>query len=174
MAAREEWDDVIARILAADVPAKSPHVRRLYEIAVDDGRRFLASFRHQIDDERALDLVHDVLAMNLEDVLAAETPRAFFCVAVRRRAVSWLRRGDAAVAAADDAERGSGVDEDERRGFLLDARSLLADLSERDRAIVVAVAAGEDVAVVARELGVSPANIYQIVSRARKRCKEST
>ena len=176
MATPQEWDEIIARLQGEREPLRSPHIRRLYEVALSDGPRFLASFRRTLGDERVLDLVHDLLAEKLSAIVAAETPRAFFCRALQNRARSWVRRGDAEVAESpSDSSRGTPSDkgEEDRRGFVLDARDALAALSERDRGIVVAAALGEDREAIAREFGTSRANVDQIVSRLQKRFRGS-
>lgn len=172
VATRQEWDEIIARILDDPDPLRSPHIRRLYEVALSDGRRFLTSFRGTLGDERTLDLVHDLLAEKLLAIIEAETPRAFFCTALQNRARSWVRRGDAKVVESPpESSRDAGPDrsEDERRAFVLDARDALAALSERDRDVVVAAALGEDREAIAREFRTSRANVDQIVSRVQKR-----
>jgi DNA-directed RNA polymerase specialized sigma24 family protein len=172
VATRQEWDEIIAKFQGEPDPLRSLHVRRLYEVALSDGPRFLASFRRSLGEERTLDLVHDLLAEKLQAIVEAETPRAFFCRALQNRARSWVRRGDAMVVESppdSSRETASDSSEDARRAFVLDAREALSELSERDRGIVVAAALGEDRETVAREFGTSRANVDQIVSRAQKR-----
>jgi DNA-directed RNA polymerase specialized sigma24 family protein len=144
----------------------------LYEVALSDGPRFLASFHRTLGDQRTLDLVQDLLGEKLLAIIEAETPRAFFCTALQNRARSWVRRGDAnVVESPPDSSRdtASEKNEDDRRAFVLDARDALAALSERDRGIVVAAALGEDREGIAREFRTSRANVDQIVSRVQKR-----
>jgi RNA polymerase sigma factor (sigma-70 family) len=173
--AREEWIAAVAKIRASS-PAgdalKSPHLGRLYELAVADGPKLLASFRRRLGDDRILDLIHDLLAAKVEAIVNADEPRALFCTALQRRAISWLRRGDAAVVEdpeEEDSARASEEAEDERRGFILDARNVLSKLPDRERAMVVAVALGEDREAIAKTFGTSRANVDQIVSRVRKK-----
>jgi RNA polymerase sigma factor (sigma-70 family) len=172
---REDWDEIAARLRGSSAPDRSPYVRALYELAIRDGTGFLAAYRRSLDEDRVRDLIHDVLATKLKAILDAETPRAFFCTVLQNRARSWLRRGDAKVVETlpDSArERSSGVSEEERRVFHLDAEDALSELSERDRAIVVAASFGEDRETIAREHGTSRANVDQIVSRTQKRFRE--
>jgi RNA polymerase sigma factor (sigma-70 family) len=166
----------VAKIRASSLAGdalKSPHLGRLYELALADGPRLLASFRRRLGDDRILDLIHDLLAAKLEAIVMADEPRALFCTALQRRAISWLRRGDAAV--VEDPEEDSTVassseeSEDERQGFILDARNVLSKLPDRERAMVVAVALGEDREAIAKTFGTSRANVDQIVSRVRKK-----
>jgi len=174
---REEWIAIVAKIRAdGGDPHTSPHLPRLYGLALSEGPRQLASFRRRLGEDRIVDLVHDLLAAKVDAIVAAEEPRALFCTALQRRAISWLRRGDAAVVedpveettntAAYDESEGS---EDERQGFILDARNVLSKLPERERALVVAVALGEDREAIARTFGTSRANVDQIVSRVRRK-----
>jgi DNA-directed RNA polymerase specialized sigma24 family protein len=175
VATRQDWDEIIVRLRDEAHPSRSPLVARLYEVALDDGVRFLSSFKRTLGDERTLDLIHDLLAEKLEAILAAETPRAFFCIALQNRARSWLRRGDARVVESPpDSSRRDGVDDSDsdRQAFVLDARDALDALSERDRAIVTAAGYGENREVIAREFKTSRANVDQIVSRLQKRFRE--
>lgn len=177
--AREEWIAAVAKIRASSSgdPRRSPHLGRLYELALADGPKLLASFRRRLGDERILDLIHDLLAVKVEAIVMADEPRALFCTALQRRAISWLRRGDAAVveypaedsATSEGSGNHSGEAEDDRRGFILDARNILSKLPDRERAMVVAVALGEDREAIAKAFGTSRANVDQIVSRVRKK-----
>ncbi len=170
MPTAEEWKAVIARLRAAADPLQSADLPRLYALALADGPRLLGSFRRRLGEDRVVDLIHDLLAMKAEAIIAADQPRALFCTALQRRAISWLRRGDAQVAAdVPEAADASGTTEDERRGFILDAKTALDHLPARERAIVVAVALGEERESIAREFGTSRANVDQIVSRVRRR-----
>jgi DNA-directed RNA polymerase specialized sigma24 family protein len=175
VAGTEEWRAVVALLRAAPDPLQSEHVARLYELALSDGPRLLRSFRRRLGDERIVDLVHDLLAVKLEAIIAAEEPRALFCTALHRRAISWLRRGDAIVM-PDGPEVASAptAAEEETRGFVHDALAALRALPAREREIVVAAAVGEDREAIAREFGTSRANVDQIVSRARRRLSEDT
>jgi len=167
---------VVAKIRLTADPFQSPHLGRLYELALADGPKLLSSFRRRLGDERIVDLVHDLLAAKLEAIVSADEPRALFCTALQRRAISWLRRGDACVVEDPAKETAStdrtGQPEDERRGFILDAHALLDRLPVRERAMVVAIALGEEREAIAAEFGTSRANVDQIVRRVRKRFEE--
>lgn len=172
MATRHEWDEVITRILSEQVPLRSKHLGRLYELALSDGLRCLASYRATLGEERVVDLIHDLLAHRLHEIITADTPRAFFYTSLVNRARSWVRRGAAKVMeSSPDSSRHASSDglEEDLRAFVLDARAALACLSARDRSIVVAVAEGEDREEVARTHHTSRANVDQIVSRAQRR-----
>jgi RNA polymerase sigma factor (sigma-70 family) len=166
--AAQDWVAIVAVLRRADDPSTSPELPRLYELALADGPPLLRSFRRRLGDDRIVDLIHDLLAAKLDALVAADEPRALFCTALQRRAISWLRRGDADV--VEDAREAVGeTDESERQQFIVDARSALDHLPERERAIVVAVALGEEREAVARAFGTSRANVDQIVSRVRRR-----
>lgn len=155
---------------------QSRHLPRLYALAERDGPGFLRSFRHTLDRERVMDLIHDLLAEKLAEILEAGNPRAVFRTALVRRAISWKRRGDAAVMEdlSDDvmvAEGTSAGSEEERHHFRVMARRALERLPEWKRAIVVAVASGEDRNVIAARFDTSRANVDQIVSRVQRQFK---
>ena len=175
MPAAEDWNAVVARLRAATDPLQSEDLPRLYALALADGPRLLGSFRRRLGEERIVDLVHDLMAAKAEAIIKADEPRALFCTALQRRAISWLRRGDAEVVAeVRETADASAVAEDERQGFILDARTALDQLPARERAMVVAVALGEERESIAREFGTSRANVDQIVSRVRRRFSGET
>jgi len=167
--AAEDWTRVVLLIRGDADPLTSPHLPKLYELALADGPRLLKSFQKRLGDDRIVDLVHDLLATKVEAIVNADEPRALFCTALQRRAISWLRRGDAAVVEDAPERPPEGVIEDERQGFLVDARNALADLPERERAMVVAVALGEEREAIAAAFRTTRANVDQIVSRVRRR-----
>jgi DNA-directed RNA polymerase specialized sigma24 family protein len=167
--AAEDWIRVVLLIRADADPLRSPHLGKLYDLALADGPRLLKSFQKRLGDDRILDLVHDLLATKLEAIVAADEPRALFCTALQRRAISWLRRGDAAVVEDAPERPPEGVVEDERQGFLVDAKNALEGLPERERAMVVAVALGEEREAIAQAFRTTRANVDQIVSRVRRR-----
>ena len=172
MPTSDAWGEVVSRLREEGDPQRSPILVALYRVAEADGPRFLSSFRRQIDQQRMLDLVHDLLSLKLSSILAAESPRAYFRTALVRRAISWTRRGDAPVAEAVDAEPAvGGTEEEERLAGRMDAEVVLGHLSERDKQIVLAVAHGEDRETVAREARTSRANVDQIVSRTHRKLR---
>jgi DNA-directed RNA polymerase specialized sigma24 family protein len=88
------------------------------------------------------------------------------------RARSWLRLGASRVVESppdSSREAPSDTPEEDRRGFVLDARDALDELSERDRGIVVAAGLGEDREEIAKAFGTSRGNVDKIVSRLQKR-----
>jgi DNA-directed RNA polymerase specialized sigma24 family protein len=167
----EDWSTVVVLLRRSPTPATSRDLPRLYELALADGPPLLRSFRRRLGDDRIVDLIHDLLAAKLDALIAADEPRALFCTALQRRAISWLRRGDADVVADPSSGKtpAASIDEHERQEFIVDARRTLRDLPDRDREIVVAVALGEDREAVARAFGTSRANVDQILSRVRRR-----
>jgi DNA-directed RNA polymerase specialized sigma24 family protein len=165
VATADDWREAALRIRQD----KAKHLPRLYELALEDGPRLLARFQRRLGDERIVDLVHDLLATKADAIIEADEPRALFCTALQRRAISWLRRGDAAVA-SERPERGAEhEDEGERQRFLVDARAALDGLTPRERAMAVAVALGEEREAVAREFKTTRANVDQILSRIRRK-----
>jgi len=177
----QDWQDIVGLIQRAPDRHRSPHVARFYALAIDDGMRTLRSFRERLGEDRLRDLIHDLLASALDAILDAESPRAFFTTSLRRRAIDWIRRPDAAIADHDDPRRENDVRADRvtagaaignttdaDHGFVMDARAALAQLSERDRDIVLGVAYGEDRERLAQEHRTTRQNIDQIVSRARR------
>jgi DNA-directed RNA polymerase specialized sigma24 family protein len=166
------WKEAVAGVRAD----REKNLPRLYELARADGPKLLSRFARRLGDERVLDLVHDLLATKLESILAADEPRALFCTALQRRAISWLRRGDADVVEdkPDIANDASLDQEPERQRFLLDARAALDGLPPRERMMVVAVALGEEREAIAREFQTTRANVDQIVSRVRRRFSEES
>ena len=172
MPAAEEWIRVVLLIRKDADPLKSAHLGELYTLALQDGPRLLKSFQKRLGDDRIIDLVHDLLASKIDAIVAADEPRALFCTALQRRAISWLRRGDAAVVEDTPERAPDGLHEDDRQGFLLDAKTALEGLPERERAMVVAVALGEEREAIAAAFGTTRANVDQIVSRVRRRFAE--
>lgn len=165
MATADDWREA-ALCIRQD---RAKHLPRLYQLALEDGPRLLARFQRRLGDERIVDLVHDLLATKVDAIIEADEPRALFCTALQRRAISWLRRGDAAVASERPESAADRDDEGERQRFLLDARAALDDLAPRERAMAVAVALGEEREAVAREFKTTRANVDQILSRIRRK-----
>lgn len=146
---------------------KSASDERLYELARDTGEAILHHRFKKIDPSRRLDLIHDSL-MDLAQLRAADSPRAWFITVLTRKALSWLRRGDADVKGATDRHQSKPDDAPPDPDFVLDARRALAHLPPREQQVLWAVAAGESREELAQALGTSRANIDQIVSRCRR------
>jgi RNA polymerase sigma factor (sigma-70 family) len=186
VASSEEWAEVAELIRQEGGPLKSRAVTQLYRYAQADGPLMIRSFERQLGQEVLAELTHALFAEKLDAIVAADSPQAFFKTALRRRAISWLRRGDSVVAseapqpgmatplsgAPGVTAQGRNIDEDaEQRRFVLDARMLLNSLSERDRQIAVAAGLGEDREEIARTYSTTRANVDQILSRLRKQLK---
>ncbi len=169
---RDEWNELVGSLGETD-RTRSPRFPEFYVLAVRDGAKFLASFRASLGDERIHDLIHDVLA-DADTILRADTPRALFYTALKRRAISWKRRGDAPVVETPPVEVATEHAHavEARRAFVLDAQAAFDALPDRERLIVAAAALGEDRETIARDLRTTRANVDQIVSRARKRFRE--
>jgi DNA-directed RNA polymerase specialized sigma24 family protein len=174
---REAWAAVVAEIRRARDPHASPALGRLYDLALKDGLAALASF-HGLDTDARGDLVRDVLAAKLREIVAPTTgePRALFLVAVRRRAIDGTRRArvraDGATTLADmDAQRREMSDAEGDLLLAIDVRRLLATVSRGDHDLLAAVFSGEDRDEVAQRFGTSRANVDQKVSRFRRRLR---
>ena len=66
MPAAEDWTRVVLLIRGDADPLTSPHLPKLYELALADGPRLLKSFQKRLGDDRIIDLVHDLLATKVE------------------------------------------------------------------------------------------------------------
>lgn len=172
---REEWDGIVVRLRRADDPYGDPAFAELWALACEDGPAALESFRRsgKLDDARIADLTRDLVIDALPAILEAVNPHAYFVAAIVNAARSWLRRGSARVMSPDDR---SGAD-DERHPLAvtpapaswIDANDFLLTLSERERSVLVALGHGEERDAIARALGLTRANVDQIISRARRR-----
>jgi DNA-directed RNA polymerase specialized sigma24 family protein len=175
VAAREDWDEVVRTLRTAELPRSHPAFAQLHRLAVLDGKSALAGFR-RLDDGLREDVIHDLIVVELEQLIAADRPRSYFMVAVRRRAIDLLRKLSRESPELDEeasARTASGLDNTQGDpAFVLDARQALASLSERDLRIVTAVGLGEDREALAASHGISRAAVDQIVSRVRKRWAE--
>lgn len=176
MSSHEDWREVIDALSGSPAPLRSPHMTRLYTLAVKTAHDALRSHGPSVR-EQVEDLVHDKLFACLEDLLTASKPRAFFVTAIRRAALDLVRR-----------ERRYDHDDETPDAHLSDPSpcaddtiasreelsALIASLSARERDVVGAVAQGCDREELAAALGTSRANIDQIVSRVRKRFGRTT
>jgi DNA-directed RNA polymerase specialized sigma24 family protein len=185
VASSEEWAEVAELIRQEGGPSKSRAVAQLYKYAQKDGPWLIRSFEKELGKGVLEELTHALLAEKLDEIVYADNPKALFRTSLVRRAISWRRRGDAAVMPQStepltpkpiSGSTGHGesrdLDEDaERHRFVHDAHVILGGLSERDRQIVVAVGLGEDREGIARAFKTTRANVDQIVSRVRKQLK---
>ena len=181
---RLEQERILAALRAAGNPLRGRAFDELYEHLQLLTPVVLGKFRKTIGDDDQADLFHDTLSVAKQIVEAAD-PCAFFAVALRRRAISWVRArknaskqslddtGDAGEQTSlrkDDAKQieawaqGDAPDGD----FVLDAAAFLFALPERDREVLIAVALGDDREEIAARFNTSRVNVDQIVCRARK------
>ncbi|MDB4971917.1 MAG: hypothetical protein JWN48_258 [Myxococcaceae bacterium] len=172
MGKEDDWEAVVAELKGAAVPRSHPALGRLHRMAVVAGVRALASFR-ELDDGVREGLATDLLMAALEKIIEAHRPRAYFVVAIRRRAIDQLEkqrreRPDAEPEAASE-ERDAGDP-----GFVLDARRALHAYSPRDQRILTAIALGEDRNELATFYRLSRAAIDQLYSRARRGFQEGS
>jgi RNA polymerase sigma factor (sigma-70 family) len=177
VASTDEWAEVVAQIRQEGGPLKNRAVMQLYRYAMEEGPRILSSYRREFGDAVIEELTHALIAERLHDIVTkSDNPKAYFRTALVRRAISWARRGDAAVVeqpsdtapAWSSGATGPANEETDRQQFVHDAQVILDSLSPRDQQILVAVGLGEDRDELARMFQTSRANIDQIVSRARK------
>lgn len=175
MATAEDW-----RIWRDTIRSGSPEgalaMQQLYEAARAQGQAALAR-GYRIRNDEAVDLVHDTLATSLEPILDAESPLSFFLVSLRNRAVDQYRRRRRERPLEDREETGREPKDPADTEAPSHAQQVLAfladELSARDNRIFGALAGlGLSAREVAKQEGVTPANVYQIVSRTRRRLKE--
>jgi DNA-directed RNA polymerase specialized sigma24 family protein len=167
--ARKRWRGLVERVLAALSPDESPAFGELYLLAIADGLRVLRGFR-ALSEEELRDVVAEKFVREWASILTADRPRAYFLTAVKRAAISALRKKgtagkhqEALLSVADDAAR---TEDDTVTTLELAAR--LRRLSPRDQQIVRAVHSGEDREEVALCFRTSRANIDQICSRVAR------
>jgi DNA-binding NarL/FixJ family response regulator len=167
--ARERWRVLVERVNAAVAPDESPALGELYQLALADGVRVLRGFRALSEEERR-DVVAEKFVRERVSLLAATSPRGFFLAAVKRAAISALRRKgtaekhrEALVSVMDSAPR---TEDDMVTTLELAAR--LRRLSPRDQQIVRAVHSGETREDVARFFDTSRPNVDQICSRVAR------
>lgn len=172
---RDEWDQIVVRLRRAGDPYGDPAFAELWALACEDGPAALESFRRsgKLDDARIADLTRDLVIDALPAMLEAVNPHAYFVAAIVNAARSWLRRGSARVVSPDD--RSAAHDETHPAAVApdleswIDASDFMLTLSERERSVLQALAHGEDRDAIARALGLTRANVDQIISRARRR-----
>lgn len=175
MGTRAKWDALAVRLRGAADPFQEPEIAELWTLACEEGPRALTTFRQagRLDDERAADLTRDLLVDALPSIVAADNPQAYFIAALTNAARSWLRKKGSAV--ASPAEPGARHDASHPitpapdHALRIDMTDFLLTLSERERDVLVGVANDEDREEHARRLGITRANLDQIVSRARRR-----
>lgn len=174
MSKADEWRAVCEALTTPDAGDHASLSRSLYELARGSGVALLRK-RWGYSEEAALDVVHDVLAARWDEILGAEeSPRALFLTMLARRAIDRHRRAARERALPEEASERAAVTE--RPSARLELARVIAllqrELSPRDLRVFAARCMGETAKEVAKAEQLSPANVDQIVSRARARLKE--
>ncbi len=175
---QQRWHEALQPLQALRADGKnlrrSRHLTSLYVLAEELGKRALASFR-KLEAEEKVDLIHDLLAAKLEELVDGDRPRALWITMVKNRAIDETRKKTRHHEILEGVHhaRTSLAGNEEDRSFQMDARTALESLPERDRQIVVAVQLGENREDIAALHRLSRAAVDQIVSRVKRRWKES-
>ncbi|MDI7266808.1 MAG: sigma-70 family RNA polymerase sigma factor [Myxococcota bacterium] len=190
MPSPETWIDVLERIRETGGLSRSPQLRELYGIAVEDGRRLLgARFRKLPADERD-DLVHVALSRIFGMLESAERPRALFITVLTRVAIDYFRRreqkhevlvGDVPDVVQQEQRNDHAVSpedhvsaQEEKDAQRKDLEHRLLDLlSPRQREILLDYSEDVPSAETAARLGTTAANVDQIRCRALKRLRSA-
>lgn len=177
LCATDPWAAAMTALRASPAPYASAAFGALYTLVCRDGRRVLRTFR-QIDDDRKDDIALDTLVTALPALLRADCARAYFATALHRAVVSWLRSPRATVAElVVESTRDAGYDGDaescaHRRIAAREAFEALRGLNSRDRAVMLAEARGDSRDEIAAALGMSRANVDQVISRVRRAMRD--
>jgi len=167
--------EVAARLRECEDRVASPDFAVLYPLVLDQGRYVLRTFKKDFGADELDDIILGFLLRKVDAVVEAEDPVKFLWVVLPRAAVSRKRKKDAGHLELTDerAERVVGSDgrQPEVNIALGEMQQLLDTLSVRDREILLAVGSGEEPEEVAAVFHTSRANVYQIVSRFRRRFK---
>lgn len=170
-----EWQRAVARVLETG-GLLSPHLPDLYRLAAQDGERLLGRRFRSISEADRRDVVHDVLAVALERILLARTPRALFLVSLANRATSLVRRRSPALGSKEDyatAEKQRAGDSTQDEVVALrEIEELLDGWPIRDVKIFVGAVRGENREELAVQYATSRANVDQIVCRLRQHLRE--
>lgn len=173
MGMAEEWLGVCDALAEATGPTRRVHEARLYALARSTGIVALrVRWRYSEDD--AMELVHDVLARSLEQIVQVESLRALFLRILINHAISAHRRKRerAQDELPEPAPQGEASRAESARELGEVVALLRAELSPRDLRVFMARCLGAASREVAEAEGLSVANVDQIVSRARARLKE--
>jgi RNA polymerase sigma factor (sigma-70 family) len=169
MSTADEWRELCGLVAESEDPLESPHLSRLFTLALDDSRRILGA---RFDASRRDDLAHDAIARllaHLDAFLQATSPRRYFATTLRRLAAD-DHRGPRArrEVLSDDIEEVPRSHREPAVGLQRDLRAAWARLDPREAKALAANADGADGQEIASLLGVSRANAYQILSRGKK------
>jgi len=179
VATADQWKAWRAEIRDGRPAERADATRRLYDAARSDGR-FAVPAKWDIDPDTLVDLIHEVLSVRWELILEADSPRAFFLVAVKRKAIDRFRRQvrhervgepgpkDLPTAATLKPESLEAVVQLDQVLAYLESTSSPRDL----RVFQASTMLGETSKAIASAERLSPANVDQIVSRTRKRLRE--
>lgn len=176
MPSADQWRTWAATIQVEGGRERATATRELYAAARHDARIAVPT-KWQVDDDTLADLMHEVLAVQWDAVLGADSPKALFLVALKRKAIDRFRRQvkrETPLEALSPAlEPSTDADPFARATVEKIATFLESALSARDlRVFQAKVILGESSVDVAETEGLSQANVDQIVSRARKKLKE--
>lgn len=171
----DEWGVVVGQVRQSKDPWQSPALPRLYELAHALGPAVLSGLGIRREDIE--DLVSELLATKLHEIVASAEPRPFFWTCLRRKAISRLRRKatrvveDRPLDAPGEGQTASDEGRQDARRILEIVRSLL---TPREWDVVSAIhLEGVEREEVAAALRTSRANIDQIMRRARMKLKEA-
>ena len=157
------WAQTILDEDGGDAPALRA-TQALSEAALRDGRHAMPR-GWKVSDATVEDLVQDVLATSWQKILEADSPRALFMVAVKRKAIDRHRRVDKREASLDAVDGrslvGSPTAKHEARAEVARVVHFLeASLSPRDLRVFQARAVlGLSSKEVADQEGLSHANV---------------
>ena len=179
VATADEWRALRDRICRGEASARSEATRQLYEAARRDGRYAIPQ-RWDVDADTVVDLIHEVLSVCWDELLEKDSPRAFFLIAVKRKAIDRFRKQVRHERVVDHEEAGkqtAAPEAEPRVGASAELDQGRADVETRPgprdlRVFQAAVMLGETSKAIAEAEGLTPANVDQIVSRTRKRLKE--
>ncbi len=173
MSSADEWRRVCDRLArATTAEQKCALARELYVLARRTGAAALHR-RWKYSEDEALDLVHDVLAVHWDEILQAdESPKGFFLRVLVNRAIDRHRRRQREALVPPDPPTGGPGPASAALELGRVLSLLRTELSPRDRRVFGARCLGLSAKEVAEAEGLSPANVDQIVSRARARLKE--
>jgi len=140
-----------------------------------EARRIIGSYSKDFGADGLDDIASQFLVDKLDALVEADNPARFLATALYRRACSMKRRKDAQHLELTERHADGTAGADGRKPLLEleleEAMIALNSLSTRDREIILAVASGHEPEEAAEAFGTSRANVYQVISRFRRRFK---